>query len=150
MKARILLLLSVLVLASALAACAPAPATETAPAAGEEAAAPADEAAAPASGTISFWMKKSLADDSNTAIEARVAQFEEETGIDVDLRILPYEDFRTQWAAAIESGNVPDVSFFAYQEVGQFYGQDVLMDMTDLVTEIQAEHEKRLFTVYRI
>lgn len=102
-----------------------------------EAAAPAEEAA-PAGGSISFWMKKALVDDSNLAIEERVAEFEEQTGIDVDLRILPYEDFRPQWSVAIESGNVPDVSFFGYQEVGQFYGQGVLMDVTDLVGDIQA------------
>ncbi len=143
MKGKVTLLCCLLLLLGALAACAApvAPQPDAAAPAENEAAAPAEgEVAAPASGTVSFWMKKSLADDSNTAIEARVAQFEEETGIDVDLRILPYEDFRPQWAAAIESGNVPDVSFFGYQEVGQFYQQGVLADMTELVAEIQAEN----------
>ena len=142
MKVRMVLWLFVLVLAGVLvAACAagvpvaPQPAEEPA-AAGE--AAPAAEAVAPTGESLSFWMKKSLADDSNAAIEARVAAFEQETGIDVDLRILPYEDFRPQWSAAIESGNVPDVSFFGYQEIGQFYKQGGLMDLTDLVGEIQA------------
>lgn len=145
MKVRMLLWLSLLILVGALvAACAagvpvaPQPPAEPA-AAGE--AAPAAEAVAPTGTSLSFWMKKSLADDSNAAIEARVAAFEEQTGIDVDLRILPYEDFRPQWSAAIESGNVPDVSFFGYQEIGQFYKQGVLMDLTDLVGEIQAANE---------
>lgn len=136
MKAKLTLLCCLVLLIGALAAgCAApvAPQPATAPAEGESA-----EAAAPAGGSLSFWMKKSLADDSNLAIEARVAQFEADTGIDVDLRILPYEDFRPQWAAAIESGNVPDVSFFGYQEVGQYYKQGVLEDVSDLVAEIQA------------
>lgn len=137
MKVRIGLLFALLILVGGLVAgCTGVAPAATEPAAAEPA--EAGEAAAPTGETISFWMKKALVDDSNAAIEARVAQFEAETGIDVDLRILPYEDFRPQWSAAIESGNVPDVSFFGYQEVGQFYRQGVLMDVTDLVAEIQA------------
>lgn len=88
-------------------------------------------------GELTFWMKRSFVDDSNLAIEERIAQFEEETGITVNLEIIPYEDALPRWSAAIESGNVPDVSFFGYQEVGQFYQQDLLMDVSDLVAEIQ-------------
>jgi multiple sugar transport system substrate-binding protein len=138
-KVKVTFLCSLLILVSALiGACAVA-----APVAPEAAAPAADAgaaAAAPTGESISFWMKKALVDASNTAIEERVAAFEAETGIDVDLRILPYEDFRPQWSAAIESGNVPDVTFLGYQEVGQFFSQDVLMDVTDLVGEIQATH----------
>lgn len=137
MKIRRLLFWSALLLIVALAAgCVAAAPVTSEPAAAQPAG--AGEATAPAGGAVSFWMKKALVDESNAAIEARVGEFEQQTGIDVDLRILPYEDFRTQWSAAIESGNVPDVSFFGYQEVGQFYSQDLLMDVTDLVNEIQA------------
>lgn len=87
---------------------------------------------------LTFWMKKSFVEPSNEAIEARVAQFEQETGIEVNLEIIAYEDALPRWSAAIESGNVPDVSFFGYQEVGQFYGQGLLLDVTDLLAEIQA------------
>ena len=54
---------------------------------------------------LTFWMKKSFVDASNTAIEERVAQFEKETGIKVNLEIIAYEDARPRWSAAIESGN---------------------------------------------
>ncbi len=87
---------------------------------------------------LTFWMKKSFVDASNTAIEERVAQFEKETGIKVNLEIIAYEDALPRWSAAIESGNVPDVSFFGYQEVGQFYGQGLLLDVSDLLADIQA------------
>lgn len=89
---------------------------------------------------LTFWMKRSFVEASNTAIEERVAQFEEETGITVNLEIIPYEDALPRWSAAIESGNLPDVSFFGYQEVGQFYQQDLLLDVSDLVAEIQEEN----------
>lgn len=121
-------------LSLALSACGGASTTSTAPAAG----ATAPAAAIADGGRVSFWMKKSLVDASNDAITARVKDFEAQTGIGVDLRILPYEDLRTQWSAAIESGNVPDVSFFGYQEVGQFYKQGVLTDVSGLVEEVQA------------
>ena len=89
---------------------------------------------------LTFWMKKSFVEDSNTAIEERVAQFEEETGISVNLEIIPYEDALPRWSAAIESGNVPDVSFFGYQEVGQFYRQGLLLDVSDLLAQIQVDN----------
>ena len=91
---------------------------------------------------ISFWMKKSLADASNDALTARVKEFEKQNNVTVDLRIMAYEDFAPQWSAAIESGNVPDVSFFGYQEVGQYYRQGVLMDVSDLVKDIQTKNGK--------
>lgn len=142
MKIRIAFLCSVLLLVGVfVVACTPAAPIAPQPAAQSDATgetAAVGETAAATGGSISFWMKKALVDASNQAIEARVAEFEQQTGIDVDLRILPYEDFRPQWSAAIESGNVPDVTFVGYQEVGQFYSQDVLMDVTDLVNEIQA------------
>ncbi|MDR7545581.1 MAG: sugar ABC transporter substrate-binding protein [Armatimonadota bacterium] len=99
--------------------------------------------ARPAPGpTLSFWMKKTFVEPSNDAVALRVKEFERANQVTVDLRLIPYEDFRPQWSAAIESGNVPDVSFFGYQEVGQFYKQGVLLDLSDVVKQVQASNAK--------
>lgn len=87
--------------------------------------------------TITVWMKKQLFDSQNAGFQERADAFEEETGIEVDLEVIAYEDFYAKWAAAIESGAVPDVSFFGYQEVGQFYAQGVLAPVTDVVDAVE-------------
>lgn len=90
--------------------------------------------------TITVWMKKQLLDSQNKAFKERAEQFEKDTGVEVDLEVIAYEDFYAKWAAAIESGDVPDVSFFGYQEIGQFYDQGVLEPVTDLVSTIETEN----------
>ncbi len=140
-----ILIVSVLIALVVLSACVPAaaPIPAAAPQAAETAApaaAAATVAPAASGGKVVFWMKKALADGSNEALTARVKEFEQANNVTVDLRIMAYEDFAPQWSAAIESGNTPDVSFFGYQEAGQFYRQGVLMDVSDIVKEIQAKN----------
>jgi multiple sugar transport system substrate-binding protein len=89
------------------------------------------------SGPLTVWMKKQLVPSQNEAIEKRVADFSAETGIPVSVETIAYEDFLPKWSAALESGDVPDVSFLGYQEVGQFFGQEALDDVSDLVAGIE-------------
>ena len=88
---------------------------------------------------LTVWMKKGFVEQQNTAFEERVQEFAKMKGIQVNAELIAYEDAFAKWTAAIESGNVPDVSFFGYQEVGQFYQQGVLEDVTDLVATIQSQ-----------
>jgi len=88
--------------------------------------------------TLTFWMKKQLFDDQNELVQERAKQFGEENNVDVNVELIAYEDFYPKWSAAIESKTVPDVSFFGYQEIGQFYGKGVLEDVSGLITEIEA------------
>ncbi|WP_341279475.1 sugar ABC transporter substrate-binding protein [Paenibacillus sp. FSL H8-0537] len=89
--------------------------------------------------TLTFWMKKQLFDDQNTLITERAKQFGEENNVNVNVELIAYEDFYPKWTAAIESKSVPDVSFFGYQEIGQFYGKDVLEDVSDVVASLQGK-----------
>jgi len=86
------------------------------------------------------WMKKGFVEKQNSEFIDRVQAFAHMKGIKVNVEMIAYEDFFPRWTAAIESGNVPDVSFFGYQEVGQFYNQGVLADVTKLLDEIQAKY----------
>jgi len=88
---------------------------------------------------LTIWMKKGFVEQQNTAFEERVQEFAKMKGITVNAELIAYEDAFAKWTAAIESGNVPDISFFGYQEVGQFYQQGVLEDVTDLVADIQTQ-----------
>ncbi|MEW8978822.1 MAG: sugar ABC transporter substrate-binding protein [Symbiobacterium sp.] len=73
-------------------------------------------------------------------IVERAKQFGKEHNVEVSVEAIAYEDFFPKWTAAIESGNTPDVSFFGYQEVGQFYAQGVLEETTDLVKRIEEKN----------
>lgn len=86
--------------------------------------------------TIVVWMKKDLTDVANNLFKERCEKFAEENDVKVEVELIAYEDFYTKWAAAIESGNLPDLSYFGYQEMGQYYNQGILEDMTDVYNEI--------------
>lgn len=86
--------------------------------------------------TIVVWMKKDLTDVANNMFKERCEKFAEENDVKVEVELIAYEDFYTKWAAAIESGNLPDLSYFGYQEMGQYYNQGILEDMTDVYNEI--------------
>lgn len=90
--------------------------------------------------TLTFWMKKQLFEDQNKLIQERAKQFGAENNVNVNIELIAYEDFYPKWSAAIESKTVPDVSFFGYQEVGQFYGKGVLEDVSDLVNTIEGKN----------
>lgn len=94
------------------------------------------EAKADGKDKIVVWMKKDLTDVANNMFKERCEQFAEENDVDVEVEVIAYEDFYTKWAAAIESGNLPDLSYFGYQEMGQYYSQGILEDMTDVYNEI--------------
>ena len=78
------------------------------------------EAKADGKDKIVVWMKKDLTDVANNMFKERCEQFAEENDVDVEVEVIAYEDFYTKWAAAIESGNLPDLSYFGYQEMGQY------------------------------
>jgi len=94
------------------------------------------------SAPLTVWMKKGFVEEQNTAFEARAQEFAKVNNLTVNVELLAYEDIFPKWTAAIESRNVPDVSFFGYQEVGQFSSQGVLADVTDLLQQIETKNGK--------
>lgn len=87
--------------------------------------------------TLTVWMKKQFVDDQNQSFEARVKEFAEMKDIEVILELIAYEDFFPKWTASIQSKVMPDLCYFGYQEVGQFYQQGLLEDVTDKLAAIQ-------------
>lgn len=89
---------------------------------------------------LTVWMKKGFVEDQNTAFMARAQAFAAERKVTVNAELLAYEDAFPKWTAAIQSRNVPDVTFFGYQEVGQFSSQGALADVTDLIKQLQSKN----------
>ncbi len=93
-------------------------------------------------GSLSVWMKKGFVEEQNVAFEKRAKEFAAKKSIALNLEFFAYEDIFPKWTAAIQSGNVPDVSFFGYQEVGQFSKQGVLAVVNSLVSRLESAHGK--------
>ena len=90
-------------------------------------------------GQITVWLKKQLTEVSNEMVLERCRQFEAEKGVKVNAEILAFEDFYYKWTAAIESGNVPEVTFINDVTARQFYDADVLADVEDLYQKINSK-----------
>jgi multiple sugar transport system substrate-binding protein len=89
---------------------------------------------------LTVWMKKGFVEEQNTLFEQRVREFAAAKKIPVSVELIAYEDFFPKWTAAIASGNLPDISFLGYQEVGQFYNQGLLEDISSVVLDIQKQN----------
>lgn len=91
---------------------------------------------------LTVWMKKGFVEQQNTEFDKRAKAFAVKKNATVNVEFLAYEDVFPKWTAAIQSGNVPDVSFFGYQEVGQFSSQGVLAEITPLIQKLEKEYGK--------
>lgn len=91
---------------------------------------------------LTVWMKKGFVEQQNTEFDKRVKEFAAKKNIPLNIEFLAYEDIFPKWTAAIESKNVPDISFFGYQEVGQFSKQGVMEDVTSFVQSIESKYGK--------
>lgn len=87
--------------------------------------------------SLTVWFKKEVNETTNEMLAARAKEFGEKNNIDVNVEVIAYEKLYPMWTAAIEAGTLPDVSYFQYQEAGQYYAQDLLLDLTDLCADIQ-------------
>lgn len=89
---------------------------------------------------ITIWVEKVFSDDANTAMEERIRQFSEETGIAVNYEFIAATDFMTKLNAAIEAGsNIPDITSAAVTKVLNYYPDIPYKDVTELVEQIHAE-----------
>jgi len=89
---------------------------------------------------VTLWMKKQHVDKMNTMMEEKAEEISKKLGNDITLEIIAYEDFPQKWAAGIESGAVPDISFMTYAEVGIYHEDGLLMDVSDVVKELQEQN----------
>jgi multiple sugar transport system substrate-binding protein len=140
------LLLIVAVLVSLFAACqgagttaSPSPSASAAPSASASAA--PSGAAVNLGDSVTIWMKKMQVDSMNTNFQAKCDEIAKQYGTNVVSEIIAYEDFPQKWAAGIESGEVPDLSFMTYAEVGLYYQDNLLTDVTSTVKDIQSKND---------
>ena len=90
---------------------------------------------------LTVWVEKVFSEDANNAMQARIDQFAQETGIKVNTEFIGATDFMTKLNAAIEAGsNVPDITTSAVTKVVNYYPNIPYKDVSSIVDEI---NEKR-------
>jgi multiple sugar transport system substrate-binding protein len=88
---------------------------------------------------LTVWMRKTFSPVANDMLAQRAKEFAEKNKVDLNYVQIAYSDMYPKWMAAIESGQTPDVSFFQYQDVGEFYAKGLLMDLSALGKQIEKE-----------
>src|SRR5665647_858331 len=82
--------------------------------------------------TLQYWATnqgKDLAADTKI-LEPELEKFQEQTGIKIDLQVLPWATINTKLLAAIASGNGPDVANFGNTNAPQYGATGALLGMT--------------------
>jgi multiple sugar transport system substrate-binding protein len=86
---------------------------------------------------LTVWFGKTYSAAVNDIMAQRAKEFAEKNNVDLNYVSIPDKDLYSKWSAAIESGQTPDVSYFAYQDIGEFYAKGLLMDLTALSRKIE-------------
>ncbi|GHT66932.1 sugar ABC transporter substrate-binding protein [Spirochaetia bacterium] len=89
---------------------------------------------------LTVWLKQEVNETTNQMLKDRVLRFGKENNVNITVELIAYEKLFPMWTAAIESNNLPDVSYFQYQEAGQFYAKNLMLDVSDLAQKIQADN----------
>ena len=90
-------------------------------------------------GTLSIWVEKSFSEDVDQLINERIEAFSEEYGVQVRAEFIAATDYMTKLNAAVEAGNVPDITLSNPYKVVSYYPNIPYSDVTDLVDELDAE-----------
>lgn len=89
---------------------------------------------------LTIWVEKVFSDDANEAMQERLDEFAEESGINVKYEFIGATDFMTKLNAAIEAGsNIPDITTSAVTKVVNYYPNIPYKDVSDIVDEINEE-----------
>lgn len=124
--------------ATLLAACAAPPA---APAADKPAEAAPTTAPAAGEKSLTVWAHRSFAPPADDVLIANINRWAEQNGVKLDLVAeieVPTMNERT--VAAIESGNLPDVSAISGGRVALHYPANVYTDLSDLYKEMSDKY----------
>jgi multiple sugar transport system substrate-binding protein len=133
-KQKLNILLSLLLLFSMLlAACQTATTEPVAPAAPVE----EEPTEVPKPGPITLWTKFNDTNPQNTQdewLKSMLAAIKTDTGLEVTNVFVPFDQINTKLNLAVQAGgDIPDISYMDNQNLGFFYTNGTLMDLTDFV-----------------
>lgn len=114
-----------------IAACAP-PAAPLAAPAGATAAAPAEAAK-----KLTVWMAQSFTEAADKALQSLFEEWAAANNVDLEYDISPSAQMVERVTPALEAGSPPDIMYLYETQTQFFRGQDVLVEMTDVVDKFK-------------
>ncbi|MDD3339891.1 MAG: extracellular solute-binding protein, partial [Lachnospiraceae bacterium] len=95
-----------------------------------------------------FWDKSEYVAAYNELMKAKVEAFAKENNVEVDYVIVPSGDLKQKLAAAIESGNQPDLIMGDNTSVAEYVSTNQLADVSDVVDKIDYKDNAKAYTVF--
>lgn len=92
--------------------------------------------------TMTVWINKTFNPDADAYLEKHIKSFAENNPQvkEVKVESFPATDAMVKYTAAIESGNVPDVTFMSADVYNSFVALDVLTELDDVVAQIEENY----------
>lgn len=84
---------------------------------------------------ITFWAYEPESNEGQEQLEALLDEFEEETGVKVNITFSPKDDYNTRINSNIASGNNPDVGYLDQPLLAEFVADDILLNITEYAAE---------------
>lgn len=95
-----------------------------------------------------FWDKSEYVAAYNKMMKGKVEQFAEENNVEVDYVIVPSGDLKQKLAAAIESGNQPDLIMGDNTTVAEYVDTNQLAEVTDVIDKIDYKDNAKAYSKF--
>jgi len=89
--------------------------------------------------TLNVWFWRSFVKEQNVYMANQIKAFEQNEGVKVNVSFIPAEEMYRKWMASVEAKTLPDVSEMWVSNIMQFDHMGVLLNVTDLFTELNAK-----------
>ena len=94
------------------------------------------------------WDKSEYVTAYNDMMKEKVDEFAEKYDVDVDYVIVNSGDLEQKLAAAIESGNQPDIIMGDNTSVAEYIASDQLAEVSDVLADIDLKEEAKPYAVF--
>lgn len=95
-----------------------------------------------------FWDKSEYVSAYNEMMKEKVDEFAEENNVEVEYVIVPSGDLKQKLAAAIESGNQPDLIMGDNTVVGEYINSGQLAEVSDVLENIDFKENAERYAVF--
>lgn len=92
--------------------------------------------------TLTMWLPP-LDADTEGNFKALLADWEKENNCTVELELIPWGNYEEKWATGLSGGDAPDIGYMYAEMYPTYISSDVVVDLTDMVTE--EDYEEYLF-----
>lgn len=90
---------------------------------------------------LDIWLPPLAVDNVDAELwDDILAPFEEETGIDVNVTIVPWDAYETKYLTGVSSGPGPDVGYMYTEMIGDYTAKDQIVSLDEFVTDEQREN----------